>query len=67
MYIAISLIHLFKPLDKKSGGGGRQARKISVRNISVKMFLKYKLYLNQEDQHCYTVEISISKHPGIIV
>lgn len=66
MYIAISLIHLFKPLDKKWGGGG-QARKISVRNISVKMFLKYKLYLNQEDQHCYTVEISISKHPGIIV
>lgn len=66
MYIAISLIHLFKPLDKKCGGGG-QARKISVRNISVKMFLKYKLYLNQEDQHCYTVEISISKHPGIIV
>lgn len=66
MYIAISLIHLFKPLDKKCGGGGAGKENISKEYISKNVF-EYKLYLNQEDQHCYTVEISISKHPGIIV
>lgn len=36
MYIAISLIHLFKPLDKKWGGAGKE--NISKEYISKNVF-----------------------------
>lgn len=38
MYIAISLIHLFKPLDKKWGGGGAGKENISKEYISKNVF-----------------------------
>lgn len=39
MYIAISLIHLFKPLDKKCvGGGGAGKENISKEYISKNVF-----------------------------